>query len=255
MDRAAVVARAEEEGVLRILNPGIDLKTSQRAVELALQNPAVYAAVGAHPNELGDWGNETYQKLKELARSEKVVAIGEIGLDYYWDKTDRNLQWRAFEAQLELAVEIGLPVVIHTRDKQGADVSAIKDALCVLESWQSGLKNRTPQLVDRPGVLHSFSGDDRAALRAVKMGFFIGITGPVTYKKADTLKAVVKTVPIERLVCETDAPFLTPHPYRGKRNEPAFVQYVVAEIAKLREMNLDQVLEIMYNNAKRLFHW
>jgi TatD DNase family protein len=254
-DRDSVIQCAEAQGVVRILNPGIDLESSHRAIDLASKNSSVYAAVGFHPNEGQVWQEDSLEELKTLARSEKVVAIGEIGLDYYRDKTDRDLQWRIFRVQLDIAAEAGLPVIIHSRDKPGESSSAISDVLYALEHWRAGLKNKNPELYHQPGVLHSFSGDIRDAKRAIENGFFIGISGPVTFKKADVLKDVVSSVPAEYLLSETDAPFLTPHPYRGKRNEPGYVRFVATEIANLRGQDFLQISEIMFCNAKRLFHW
>jgi TatD DNase family protein len=254
-DRFAVLKRAEEAEVVRILNPGVDLDSSRSAVALAEEFPSVFAAVGVHPNEAEAWTQHTLVELDELIRSKKVVAIGEIGLDYYWDSTPRVVQRRIFELQLDLAEKNALPVVVHVRDKDLDHHPALVDVLNILGQWINTLKHKNQELHSRPGVLHSFSGNVPAAEKAIDLGFWIGITGPVTFKKADTLKAVVKNAPAERLLTETDAPFLTPHPHRGKRNEPGYVYFVAQQIALLRNEGLERISEITTYNAKRLFHW
>jgi TatD DNase family protein len=254
-DREAVVVRAQSEGVARILNPAIDLETSRAAVALAEQYPAVYAAVGVHPNDSTGWQATWLDELRALARHPKVVAIGEIGLDDYWDAAPFDHQQRVFQQQLDLAAELGLPVVVHVRDKQPPGGPAIENVIAMLTDWQNGLELGGSPLAQRPGVLHSFSGDLAAAQRAVAAHFLIGITGPVTFKKADTLREVVAGLPAEVLLIETDAPFLTPHPYRGQRNEPAYVRFVAEKIAAVRQIELQTLAPILSANSERLFHW
>jgi TatD DNase family protein len=259
-DRPAVLERARQVGVRRILNPGIDLPTSRSALALAEATPEVYAAVGIHPNDADAWEAGTLAELKRLAGHPKVVAIGEIGLDDYWEKTPRALQEQVLQAQLELAAELGLPVVIHTRNGRAAgDHRATQDALAILGEWQRGLASAgNPQanaLAQRPGVLHSFSDSLEFARAAVLANFYIGVTGPVTFKKADELRRVAGGAPLERLLIETDAPFLTPHPHRGERNEPAYVRFVAERIAELRDQPVEQFAQIITENAERLFLW
>lgn len=251
-DRAAVLERAQQAGVGRVLNPGIDLASSQAAVALAQQYPGLYAAVGVHPNDALSWDDETLPALDALSRQPKVVAIGEIGLDYYWEQTPPDVQRRVFGQQLQLAAQVGLPVVVHVRNKDAADRRAMHDALEILAHWQRSLP---PALAGRPGVLHAFSDGLPAARQAVALNFCAGITGPVTFKKAEVLREVAAQLPLENLLVETDAPFLTPHPHRGQRNEPGYVRYVAEKIAQIRAVDLDHVAQITSVNAKRLFLW
>lgn len=247
-DRQEVLERARQAGVRRILNPGVDLASSRAAVELAQSHEQVYAAVGVHPNDALSWNEGTIDALQELAEHPKVVAIGEIGLDYYRDRAPRDLQMKIFGQQLLLAERVGLPVVIHNRE-------ATADILGMLEEWQMGLMATSPMLADRPGVLHSYSDNEANAMQAIDFNFFIGITGPVTFHNAPELQHVVTALPIERILTETDAPFLTPHPHRGKRNEPAYVRVITEKIAQLRDLPVEIVAEIIENNAGRLFNW
>jgi TatD DNase family protein len=247
-DRQEVLERARQAAVRRILNPGVDLASSRAAVELAQSNEQVYAAVGVHPNDALSWNEGTIDALEELAEHPKVVAIGEIGLDYYRERAPRDLQMEIFGQQLLLAERVGLPVVIHNRE-------ATADILGMLEEWQMGLMATSPMLADRPGVLHSYSDNEANAMQAIDLNLFIGITGPVTFHNAPELQHVVTALPIERLLTETDAPFLTPHPHRGKRNEPAYVRIITEKIAQLRELPVEIVAEITENNAGRLFNW
>lgn len=255
MDRPAVVARAQATGITRILNPGVDLPSSQSAVLVAGAFELVYAAVGVHPNDAETWSQSSLADLKTLARQPKVVAIGEIGLDYYWDRTPVALQRAILEQQLDLAAELDLPVIIHVRDKSPEDMPAMRDVLSILKDWTSGLKLKYPELAQRPGVLHSFSGDISAASDANRLNFRVGITGPVTYKKADRLREVAANIPEDQLLIETDAPFLTPHPHRGERNEPALVRYVAEKIAVIRQKDIETIIETTSLNAERLFRW
>ncbi len=205
-DLPAVLARAAEAGVVAIVNPGTDLERSAAACDLAAAHAPIFAAVGIHPNSTADFSPEQVDAVRALAAREKVVAIGEIGLDYYRERSPKDVQRRAFEAQLALAGELGLPVIVHDRD-------AHDDLLALLETWVGGLNNGP--LKARPGVLHSFSAPLHVAERALALGFYIGVTGPVTYKKADELRHVVARLPADRLLVETDGPFLAPPPSSG----------------------------------------
>lgn len=231
-DRAAVLQRARAAGVQWIVVPGIDLQHCRQALALADATVDVdidvYAAVGIHPNSSGDFGAETASTLRGLAQHPKVVAYGEIGLDYYWDKVARDQQWRAFEAQLDLAAELGLPVIIHSRD-------ANDDIAAILEQWVQGDAFARSPLAARPfaGVLHAFSGDQPLAERAYSWNFVLSLGGPVTFKNAKRLHELVPHLRRDRLMLETDAPYLTPHPYRGQRNEPAYVALVCDQLAAL----------------------
>ncbi len=242
-DRAAVLNRAWQAGLEHILVPGIDLQTSQAALELADAYPQIYAAVGVHPNSAVDWEAASIDFLEQMASHAKVVAIGEIGLDYYRDRAPRNLQKQVFRAQLELAQQLNLPAVIHTRNASSEDRTCMADTLEILAETRV------------TGVLHSFSGNGSEAERAFELGFFIGITGPITFKNAEILRQVVAETSLDRLLVETDGPFLTPHPFRGQRNEPAYVRFVAEKISEIHNQPLGIVAEITSANAQRLFQW
>jgi len=247
-DREAVLARAQEAGVLRMINPGIDLASSQAALRLAERYPSVYAAVGVHPNDAAGWDDASLEELRALAGRDKVLAIGEIGLDYYRDTTPRDLQKRIFKEQLDLAAEMGLPVIIHNRE-------ATDDLLEILEDWHKKLENSSLALSARPGVLHSYSGDATQARRAISLGFRIGFTGPVTFRNAPDLQEVAAELSLENLLVETDAPFLAPHPKRGRRNEPANVRLIAEKLAELHGESIETVAQITTANAGQLFLW
>ena len=238
-DRDEVVVRAAAVGVGRIVVPAIDLGNVEAVLELTAGVEGVYAAVGVHPNSAADWQDDWIDELRRLAAHPKVVAIGEIGLDYYWDKTPMEIQHHALARQLELAHELHLPVIIHNREAN-ADILA--------QLVASPLRG-----ADRPGVLHSFSGDWPMAEAALAMGFYLGFTGPLTYKKADEMRAVATRAPLDRILIETDAPYLTPQPYRGKRNEPAYVRFVAERLAELRGLAVEEIARITTANAERLF--
>lgn len=242
-DRAAVVERAAQAGVTRILIPAVDTESASQAVALAAEYAGVFASVGIHPNDTADFGDADLDRIRALASAPKVVAIGEIGLDYHWDKSPKEAQWRAFEAQLALARELEMPVIIHNRE-------ASDDVIAILETWARDLP---PALRERPGVLHSFSAPQAVAERALACGFYLGFTGPITYKNADDLRQIAALMPLDRLLIETDAPYLTPIPHRGQRNEPAYVRFVAERIAALRRLPLDEIASATTANAARLF--
>lgn len=245
-DRAEVIARAQEAGVDAIVNPSIDTANAAGVVSLAQQTACVYAAVGVHPNSSMQWDARSADDLRQLAQHAKVVAIGEIGLDYYWDKAPHDVQQKTLKAQLELAAEMELPVIVHNRE-------ASEDLLAILLEWQAGLVASANALATRPGVLHSFSGDQAMAEKAVAAGFFLGFTGPLTFKNAPALQAIAQQVPLERILVETDSPFLSPHPLRGQRNEPARVQLVAEKLAELKGMEYAEVAAATNANARQLF--
>lgn len=244
-DRDAVLQRAKDTGVNRVIIPAIDLESCQEAIDLSDQYDAIYTAVGIHPNSTIDFDETMLHAIREWSSHEKVVSIGEIGLDYYWDKSPKDIQRKAFERQLELASELELPVIIHNRE-------ASNDVLDVLESWVTTLPD---SLKNRPGVLHSFSAPPEIADRALAIGFYLGFTGPITFKKADDLRDIAATVPLNRILVETDGPFLTPHPYRGKRNEPAYVQYMTEKLAELHHISFDEMAQHTTSNAETLFNF
>ncbi len=248
-DRDAVVARAREAGVRAWVDPALDVASARRALALAARyGPGYFVAVGVHPNSVAQaWqGAATVEALRALAAEAAVVAIGEIGLDYYRDFTPKAQQWAALEAQLALAAAVNLPVILHQRQ-------SMADLLAVLQSWVAGLQQAGHPLAARPGVLHSFSGTADEALRAVAMGFYIGITGPVTFKNGEQMREVARQVPLARLLVETDAPFMAPHPHRGKRNEPGWVVWVGRRVAAERGLDAEAVQAQTTANAQRLF--
>ncbi len=242
-DRAAVIERAAAAGVTRVINPGVDAESSRAAVALAAAYPGIYAAVGIHPNDSADFSDADLQWVEALAHEAKVVAIGEIGLDYHWDDSPKVKQFEALEAQLALAAQLELPVIIHNRE-------ASDDLIAILENWTSTLPE---SLRARPGVLHSFSAPQAIADRALAAGFYLGFTGPITFKNADDLRRIATTVPLDRLLVETDGPFLTPTPHRGKRNEPSYIPLIVERLAALKLITVDEVAAATVANTERLF--
>ena len=247
-DRSQVVQRARENGITRILIPGIDIETSKSALKYAWEFPEVYAAVGLHPNQGLSWEKGTISELRKLAIEKKVVAIGEIGLDYYRDRTPIAMQQQIIKEQLELAAELGLPVIIHNRE-------ASDDILKIIKKWHDELAVTGLKLADHPGVMHSFSGDVSFANEMISLNFKIGITGPVTFKKAMALQSMVAALPVESILVETDSPYLTPHPFRGMRNEPANVRIVAEKVAELKGKTLDNIAKITTAEADKLFRW
>ena len=247
-DRAEVLGRAWEAGLVWILNPGIDLPTNQASINLARAYPGrVSAAVGIHPNYGKPWDKAILTQLRGQARQAGVAAIGEIGLDYYRDHTPQAQQRTMFEAQLTLAGELGLPVVIHNRD-------STDDLMQILSEWHQELIRTNNPLAGHPGVLHGFSGDLDTSEQALAMHFYLGIGGPVTFKNAPDRKAITKHLPLDHLLLETDAPFLAPHPHRGRRNEPAFIPLIAEEIARLHHLTPKEVADATFTNAQRLFN-
>jgi TatD DNase family protein len=258
-DREAVIQRALEAGVKRILLPALEMKSSQAVVKLANSSPNLFAAIGFHPTDLDEWNGASVEELCTLALSEKkVVAIGEIGLDYYWVKEpEKQAQQReVLKKQLQLAQEVNLPVIIHMREENDAWFGqASIDLLEILTEWQKGLHAANHPLKKKPGVLHSFNGNLETAQKAIRHNFCIGVTGPITYKNADEKRRIIRELPLERILIETDAPFLTPVPHRGKRNEPAFVTHIADKIAEIHKTTREKVAEVTSKNANHLFGW
>lgn len=244
-DRMQVLERAKEASVRVIVVPGIDLLSSRRAVELAESTSGLYAAVGVHPHGAEGWRSDMLHELRDLAQSKYVVAIGEIGLDYYRDYCPVDDQKAAFKDQLGLAAELKLPVIVHNRE-------SLTDLLPILKEWQTRLPE---ELKDRAGVLHAYSGDLDQGKTAIESGFYLGVAGPVTFKNAEDRREVFRVLPMDRLLVETDAPYLAPQPHRGKRNEPAYTRMVAEELAALNELELEVVANITTDNADKLFGW
>ena len=258
IDRADVIARAKAAGLVRLLVPGVDLRSSKEAIHLAESNESIYAAVGFHPTDLDKFSEQAFAEIHELVKHPKVVAIGEIGLDYYWVKeTDkRAIQREILKRQLAFAGAVNKPVVIHMREEKDAWFGdASTDLLEILSGWHGDLKAKNPALAEHPGVLHSFNGTLDTAQKAIALNFFIGVTGPVTYKTADQKRQIIYQLPITSLLIETDSPFLAPVPHRGKRNEPAFVVEIADKIAQVQSRSMEEVAAATTANAARLFQW
>lgn len=235
-ERDEIVQRALEAGVTTIITIGADLPSSEAAVKLAEKYEDVYATVGIHPHDAKTADEAAYARLRELAAHPKVVAIGEIGLDYYYDHSPRDVQRDVFIRQLDIARETGLPFVVHNRD-------ASDDVMTVLREHGRGL----------PGLLHSFAGDADMAAECVAMGYYISVGGMFTFKNAGAIRDAVADVPLERILLETDAPYLTPVPLRGRRNEPAYVRHVAEFFAKERGLDPAKVARATTENARRFF--
>jgi TatD DNase family protein len=266
-DRAAVIQRALDAGITRILIPALDYESSLAGIKLAESHPNIFAAVGFHPTDLDKWNESSIENMRKLISlpivaqndiSSKIVAIGEIGLDYYWVKeVDKRAQQReVLKLQLKLAQEVNKPVIIHMREENDAWFGqASVDLLEILNEWHVELKAQAHPLRDQPGVLHSFNGNFETAQKAIQLNFYIGVTGPVTYKNAEEKRNIIKQLPLSQLLIETDAPFLTPVPHRGQRNEPAFVAYIADKIAEIHNTTREQIATITSANADRLFGW
>ena len=253
-DLDEVLSRAEDAGVERILVPGVDLKSSRLAVQLAEEHNIIYSAVGVHPNSGATWSENTIDELKYLADHPKVVAIGEIGLDYYREQAPKDIQSHVLQEQLGLAGEKDLPVILHVRNRSDSDRKCMSDMLETLEDWLS-VDPRSERADHSSGVIHSFSGNLRESRRAVQAGFFIGIVGFVTYKSGELTREVIRGTDLTRILVETDGPFLSPHPYRGKRNEPAHVRYIIDKICEVTGITQEKAADQTAVNAGILFKW
>lgn len=237
-DRRAVLQRAREAGLVHIVTVGSDSADCEQAVALAEASEGISASVGIHPHDVKSVTDETYSRLKTWAYCKKVVAIGEIGLDFYRNLSPQQDQREHFRKQLQLAREVSLPVIIHDRD-------AHQEVVAILRDEQAELIG---------GVIHCFSGDRAMAEACLGMGFFISIPGTVTFKGADAYRDLIRSIPTDRLLVETDCPFLAPHPFRGKRNEPAYVRYVAEAVAHVKGIDVAELGEITTENAVALFN-
>ncbi len=235
-DRDAVIQRAIENKLSAIITIGTSLETSKQAIRYANNYASIYAAVGIHPSDCAEAGDKDYLEIEKLAKNEKVIAIGEIGLDYYRMYTDKETQKKAFKKQIAIARKAKLPLIVHTRESQ-------EDALKMLSKEKAG---------DVSGVLHSFSGSIAILEKALETNFYISYTGGVTFKNSTT-KELVANTPVERLLLETDSPFITPVPFRGKRNEPSYIIHTAKIIAELKGLSLEKLAEITTENARHLF--
>lgn len=234
-DRAKIMAALPQCGVTRVMNVGCDAASSEASVALAEQYPFVYAAVGSHPDDAAQVDDALLARYRTLARSKKVRAIGEIGLDYYYEDVPRPIQQQAFTTQLALAQELGLPVIVHERDAHG-------DAMQIVRQF--------PQV---HGVFHCYSGATEMAQELVSLGWYLGFTGVVTFKNAKRAVEVVKNLPLERILIETDCPYMAPEPYRGRRNDSRLVPYMARKIAEIKGLSEQAVAAATTENAMRLF--
>ncbi|MDE7038452.1 MAG: TatD family hydrolase, partial [Lachnospiraceae bacterium] len=235
-DRRELLGSMKDKGVGWIVNVSASYASCERVVDMVQEYPFMYAAVGIHPDEAGDLNEESFARMKELFRRDKVAAVGEIGLDYYWDNESHTIQKKWFIRQLELARELKLPVLIHSRE-------AAADTMEIMKEHGQGLK----------GVIHCYSYSREMAKEYVKMGFYIGVGGVVTFKNARKLKETVEEIPLEAIVLETDCPYLAPVPYRGKRNDSSYIRYVAEEIGRLKGIPYEEVTAQTEENAKRLY--
>ncbi|MFJ7685430.1 TatD family hydrolase [Peribacillus butanolivorans] len=236
-DLEDVIERAQEAGVNNMVVVGFDRPTITRAMELIETYDFMYAAVGWHPVDAIDMTEEDLKWIEELSSHPKVVAIGEMGLDYHWDKSPRAIQMEVFRKQIRLAKKVGLPIIIHNREATADIVNILKEE----EASEVG------------GIMHCFSGSAETAMECIDINFYISLGGPVTFKNAKKPKEVAAAVPLDRLLIETDCPYLAPHPYRGKRNEPSYVKLVAEQIAEIKQLSVEEVSQATTDNAKKLF--
>lgn len=236
-DLTEVIVRAQEAGVSNMLVVGFDCPTITRAMELVEQYDFLYAAVGWHPVDAIDMTDADLDWIESLAAHPKVVALGEMGLDYYWDKSPKDIQMEVFRKQIRLAKKVKLPIIIHNRDATEDTVSILKEE----------------GAAEVGGIMHCFSGSVETAKICVDMNFYISLGGPVTFKNAKKPKEVAAEIPLDHLLIETDCPYLAPHPYRGKRNEPAYVKLVAEQIAEIKQISIEEVSQVTTANAKKLF--
>ena len=237
-DRDELLSGMAAKNVEYIVNVGASIESSKRSIALAEKYPFIYAAVGVHPDEVGELDDEKFEKLREWTTHEKVKAVGEIGLDYYWDKEQHDLQKHWFMRQMELAHEVNLPIIVHSRE-------AAKDTLDMIIAAKP---------LDLSGIIHCYSYSVEQAREYLNMGYYIGIGGVLTFKNAKKLKEVAEYAPLSRIVLETDCPYLAPVPYRGKRNDSSMIAYVAEELAGIKQMPVEEVLRITNENGKKLYH-
>lgn len=237
LDRDEMLTQLKEHGIEAVTNVGASMKSCKATLELTRKYPFVYGAVGVHPNETGELSETDMNWLLEAAMEEKIVAVGEIGLDYYWEEPDHETQKKWFVRQLALAEKVKLPIIIHSRE-------AARDTLDIMKEEQAGKLG---------GVIHCFSYSKEMAREYLNMGFYLGIGGVVTFKNAKKLKEVVEYMPMEQMVLETDCPYLAPVPNRGRRNSSFNLPYVVREISQIKNLPAEQIIQITSENAKRLY--
>ena len=245
-DREEVLARARQQGVDTIITVGTDLSSSRVSLQIAQQHPGIFTAVGFHPHQASQLRDGDLSQLAELTNDAKVVAIGEIGLDFFRRLSPNQCQVEAFQQQLDLAAQLRLPVIIHCRN-------AHREVLDILSRWVESISPAADNR-HRLGVIHCFSGDTRLAERYIELGFMISLPGSVTYPSARDKVAVVRQLPLDKLLVETDSPFLAPQLHRGKRNEPSYIPLIVDKIAQIKEVPVETVAQATAENTVRLFH-
>jgi len=236
-DLEQVIQRAKEAGVGYIFTVGTEKKDWKRALEIADSHPSIYAILGVHPHNAKEIEDQTYPTLRELCRNGKVRAYGEIGLDFLRNLSPRDIQLKRFREQIGLAKELGLPIVVHDRE-------AHPETLEILKSEKAE---------ECGGIIHCFSGDYVMAKICIDMGFYISVSGSITFKNAEGFREIVKRIPLESLLVETDAPFITPEPFRGKRNEPSYVRYTAQKVAEIKKISFEKVAEVTTENALKVY--
>ena len=252
-DRSDVIQRAIDAGVEYIINPGSDLEDSRTAVELAERYANIYACVGFHPHDAKKADEKLLHEIEELSRHPKVVGIGEIGLDFHYDFSPRDVQERVFKAQMEIAQRRDLPIVIHTRESNDETVKLVEEAVAAKPDWRSTLVAPYSRFPAPKGVFHCFSGDPTLAWRLINMGFYVSLPGIVTFKNAGLAAEVARDVSVEHFLLETDSPYLAPVPHRGKRNEPANIPLIAAKVAELQHLSVEDVARSTNFSAYKLF--
>ncbi len=236
-DLTEVLQRAKDSGVEFIFTVGTDPGDWKRALEIAQSCSSIYAILGVHPHHAKEIDEKTYSVLKNLCQHEKVRAYGEIGLDFFRNHSPREIQLKRFREQIGLAKELKLPIVVHDREAHQETLEILKEE----KGWENG------------GIIHCFSGDEQMATTCIDMGFYISISGSITYKNAGPYHEIIKKLPLDSLLVETDAPFLTPVPFRGKRNEPGYVRYTAQKIAEIKKVPFETVAELTTRNALKVF--
>ena len=235
-DREEVLSKIYKSGVTKIVNAGYSLESSKKAIEIANKHEFIYATVGISPNDIEGYKKEDLKEITKFAQSKKVVAIGEIGLDFYWNKENKDLQKEVFISQIEIANKLNLPIIIHTRE-------AIYDTLEILKNNNCNKK----------GVFHCCPFNVDLVREGLKLGFYISFAGPVTFKNSKNASEIINMVPLDKMLIETDSPYLSPEPLRGKRNDSRNVKYIAKKIADVKQIDTEEVAKITYENAKRIF--
>ena len=235
-DREEILKEIYKSGVTKLVNAGYSLESSKSAIQIANSHDFIYSAVGISPNDIVDYKKEDLKEIENLAKSPKVVAIGEIGLDYYWNKENKDLQKEVFISQIEIANKLNLPIVIHTRE-------AVYDTLEILKNNNCNKK----------GIFHCCPFNVDLVREGLKLGFYISFAGPTTFKNSKNAPEIIKMVPLDKMLIETDSPYLSPEPFRGKRNDSRNVKYIAQKIAEVKQIPLEEVAKATYNNAEKIF--